>query len=106
MLAVGGFVILSSTSKGASGERRMTKVLLRQDNIYETFLIQILAYPGNTINSMNSVLLTMKENSKNKMDPSQFFLYLYGLRIEKIHWQNCKECLKINEIAKFERDAS
>ena len=48
--------------KGASGERRMTKVLLRQDNIYETFLIQILAYPGNTINSMNSVLLTMKEN--------------------------------------------
>ena len=57
-----GFVILSSTSKGASGERRMTKVLLRQDNIYETFLIQILAYPGNTINSMNSVLLTMKEN--------------------------------------------
>ena len=59
---MGGFVILSSTSKGASGERRMTKVLLRQDNIYETFLIQILAYPGNTINYMNSVLLTMKEN--------------------------------------------
>ena len=48
--------------EGASGERRMTKVLLRQDNIYEAFLIQILAYPGNTINSMNSVLLTMKEN--------------------------------------------
>ena len=40
------------------------------------------------------------------MDSSQFFLYLYGLRIEKIRLQSCKERLKINEIAKFERDAS
>ena len=46
--------------RGRAGSRGWPR--LRQDNIYETFLIQILAYPGNTINSMNSVLLTMKEN--------------------------------------------
>ena len=30
-------------AEGASEERRTTKVLFRQDNIYETFLLQILA---------------------------------------------------------------
>ena len=47
--------------RAGSGGRPI-KVLFRQDNIYETFLLQILAYPGNTINSINFVLLAMKEN--------------------------------------------
>ena len=55
----------SGGAEGTSGERRTTKVLFRQDNIYETFLLQILAYPGNTINSINFVLLAMKENYIN-----------------------------------------